>query len=254
MKDICKEAKNYNWIIKDNEDEDNQQKCEYFEKMLEDTAVLVFTIDQDREIFRTVGVQKCGKLAVGSISRVINEYLIEQKMNKLRLLNLQEITNDIFENISHYPSVQKVLENSYNEAPFIVGLSYYIARHIIIRRYQLGLLKTPDFKEVVGIYLDIRNSKTGNFVGLHQIANKLIYGGVSPKLAMEELKTIFSAKRSELSRIAIAYNGGYLSKQSETLRDRENIIADSTKLLTDKKDSDTIKNKRRYVKKEVKKA
>lgn len=218
MNNIYQESKDYKDLIVRNEDEDNFVKVERFELMIEENAALVFTFPNDKRIFEYFGISKCGRLATPAISKKTEDILRDYRLQRARLINLFDITNDVFDEIKEYPSVKNKIKTEKDKELFIKSLSYFVSRHILIHRCKLGKLTNPYMKEMVNDFLDISNAERGMFQGIHQISNKLVEGGLSPKSAMNELRDVVLMRREDLAKKAIAYNGGYLGNATKMLQ------------------------------------
>ncbi|MGG1663074.1 hypothetical protein [Brevibacillus sp. NRS-1366] len=246
MNNIYQEAKDYKELIVRNEEEDNFQKIDRFDTMIEESAVLVFAFPNEKSIFEYFDVPKCGKLALPAISRKTDEVLKAYKMQRVRLIHLHDITEDVYEEIKDYPSVKNKIKTNTDRECFIKALAYFVARHVLVHRYRVGKIINCEVKELIGDFLDLTNADRGRFQGMHQISNKLLEGGLSPRGAMEELKCVIWTRKEELAKKAIAYNGGYLGKASKELQmtDNENELLSFNFSLRSVPDNHIIQGRR----------
>lgn len=218
MENIYQESKDYLQLIEKNNELDNYNKVLRFEGMLEESASIIFAFHSDRDIFKFNGIPKCGRLAVNKISEKISEVLTNNRVQKLNLLNLYDVTLEVHELTKHYPSVKRIINTEKDEEQYIKSLAYFVARHILIHKYRMNKITSEDMRTIVGDYLDIRNASNGIYIGMHQISNKLIDGNLSPKEAMEKLEEVMWERRIDLAKRAIAYNGGYLHNKSQIIQ------------------------------------
>jgi|GEM_PF-4674352 len=204
------------------------------ETLLEKMAVLSLTRSNIKEIIQLAGIGEVGRLASQRISQATNKVISNYTANDIQLVNLYPFTNEVFEEVKHLPSVIKLCGDPENEADydanekrralFIQGLAFFVARQILIFKRRLGQSLDPQVREAVDLWIDAYDGSRGMHIAFHQIANKLVAGGLEPAEAKQELVKVSEEKRERLAAFVRANFGGYLAAPVLTVRHNSRLI------------------------------
>lgn len=197
------------------------------EQLLESMTCTTFVFDKLTDIFRACGITE-KRLPTQRISAEFNKMLTCMSVNDIQLVNLLSLTDGLFKRIERFPTVERICGKADSEAErslkqkesamFKNGLAYFAARQVLIIKYKIGQVLEPSAAKAAERFLELTDGRRSMFAGLHQIANKLASGGLSPKDAKEGIEVIYRQGHRELAQGIRAQHGGYLGKVSLALK------------------------------------
>lgn len=190
------------------------------ETLLERLASLTLMHESISDLFRMCGIA-VKRLPVQKISAELNKIFRSLTVHEFQLVGLYGMTTKLFTQVQAFPSVKRICgdpdsvtdsdDKREEKEKFMNGLAYFVARQILLVKTKL--CQTIDERVAASSerYLEAVDGRRSMYSGLHQIANKLRDGGLSPAEAKEKIGEVYTARRAELAEQVRKHTGGYLS-------------------------------------------
>lgn len=197
------------------------------EQLLEKLSVMALIPETVKDLVNLSGID-VKKLASGRISKATTEVITSKTTNDVQLINLFPITNEVYEKVKHLPTVKAICGDPDNKIDFAVhensrsrfmnGLAMFVARQILIVKFQLGEVLDSKVYRAVDLFRDAYDGKRGMYIAFHQITNKLVAGGIDKDEAKRALVEVCQEKVDRLAEYVRANFGGYLVSAASIVR------------------------------------
>lgn len=224
------------------------------ENTLEIMSQGVFGYEKDGDFFSYIaGTTK--RMALGKISKEIENVLKSKNTSNVQLLHLADYTDEVYEQIKKFPTVKKVCGNPDDEAEFISmeenrdmfknALAHFIARQLFVYKLNFNSIVNSEIREAVKGFVERRDrTKTLHHVSW-QTAKTFKDGGLDIKQVTSRIFNVFTEGNKKLQEQARSYGMGYLQKQSDNILQNErqsnsNFNDSYNKYLDDEQEGNSI--------------
>ncbi|WP_232696118.1 hypothetical protein [Brevibacillus daliensis] len=203
------------------------------EHLLERLCVMSVNSPTIKDIVRSSGLD-IKKLASSKISQVTASVLSNKTAQDVQLVNLFPLTNEVFDKIKSIPTVMKICGDPDNQVDvdvhssdrmkFMHGLALFVGRQILVVKYKIGEILDGKVHQAVELFLDAYDGTRGMFTAFHQIANKLVAGGLDKDEAKSALVEVSQEKVERLASFVRASFGGYMARVTDSIRENSSLL------------------------------